>query len=175
MVRSLEIYVNPKAHEHRTDKLKAMIGRWLNTRERQVAAWLRQGISPQRLALTLALGFAIGCLPVVGIPTALCLMLALTLKLNLPAIQVANYAAMPLQVLLIIPFVRMGGWLFAPRQQQAAMLVHRSAAQMLWTSGSLAGHALAAWLVIAGPAVLLMTFGLTAVLRRVPVLAEAQD
>jgi uncharacterized protein (DUF2062 family) len=151
-----------------------MISRWLNTREGQVAAWLRQGISPQRLALTLALGFAIGCLPVVGIPTALCLMLALTLKLNLPAIQAANYMAMPLQVLLILPFVRLGGWLFAPGQQQAA-LVHGSAAQMLRSSGSLAGHALAAWLVIAGPAVVLMTFGLTAVLRRVPALAEARD
>jgi uncharacterized protein (DUF2062 family) len=152
-----------------------MISRWLNRRERQVAAWLRQGISPRRLALTLALGFAIGCLPVVGIPTALCLMLALILKLNLPAIQAANYMAMPLQVLFILPFVRLGGWLFAPGQQQATKLVHGSAAQMLWTSGSLAGHALAAWLVIAGPAVVLMTFGLTLVLRRVPALAEARD
>ena len=114
--------MNPKALEPRTDKLKAMISRWLNTRERQVAAWLRQGISPQRLALTLALGFAIGCLPVVGIPTALCLMLALTLRLNLPAIQVANYVAMPLQVLLILPFVRLGGWLFAPGHSRRAML-----------------------------------------------------
>ena len=35
--------------------------------------WLRQGISPRRLALTLALGFAIGCIPVIGIPTAVCL------------------------------------------------------------------------------------------------------
>lgn len=175
MVRSLEIYVNPKAHEHRTDKLKAMISRWLNTRERQVAAWLRQGISPRRLALTLALGFAIGCLPVVGIPTALCFMVAMTLKLNLPVIQAANYIAMPLQVLLILPFVRLGGWLFATEQQHGATLMHGSPTQMLWTSGSIAGQALAAWLVIAGPAVVLMTLGLTAVLRRVPVLAEARD
>ena len=33
-----------------------------------VAKWLRQGVSPRRLALTLALGFAIGCVPVIGIP-----------------------------------------------------------------------------------------------------------
>lgn len=172
MVRSREIYVNPRAPEHRTGKLKAMISRWFNTRERQVAAWLRQGISPRRLALTLALGFAIGCLPVVGIPTALCFMVALTLKLNLPAIQVANYVAMPLQVLLILPFVRLGGWLFAPGQQQGTILMHGSPAQMLWASGSIAGQAMAAWLVIAGPAVVLMTLGLTAVLRRFPAVAE---
>ena len=46
------------------------------------AVWLRQGMSPQRLALTLALGFAIGCIPVVGIPTVLCAGLALTLRLE---------------------------------------------------------------------------------------------
>ena len=76
--------------------------------------WLRQGISPRRLALTLALGFAIGCIPVVGIPTLVCAALALALRLNLPAIQAANYAVMPLQLVLIVPFVRLGGWLSLP-------------------------------------------------------------
>ena len=148
--------------------------RWLRAREGQVAEWLRQGTSPQRLALTLALGFAIGCIPVVGIPTLLCAGIALSLKLNLPAIQAANYVAMPLQVALMWPFVRMGGWLFAagPREGLAA----GSPLQWMWASGSLAGEALAAWLLLAGPAVLVMTLGLTAVLRRVPALAaEAGD
>src|SRR5208282_4169227 len=77
--------------------------------KRKAATWLRQGISPPRLALTLALGFAIGCIPVVGIPTVLCAGLALALRLNLPAIQAANYAAMPLQFALIVPFVLLGG------------------------------------------------------------------
>ena len=53
--------------------------------------------------------------------------------------------------------------------------MHGSPAQMLWASGSMAGHAMAAWLVIAGPAVVVMTLGLTAVLRRVPVLAKTRD
>jgi uncharacterized protein (DUF2062 family) len=166
--------MNPNADQMRTDKLKVMINRWLTTRKEQLAAALQQGISPRRLALTLALGFAIGCLPVIGIPTALCAMLALTLRLNLPAIQAANYAAMPLQMLLILPFVRLGGWLFAPGQQQtlsAGSMLHGSASHMLFSSGSLAGQALLAWLVIAGPAVVLMTLALTPVLQRVPVLA----
>src|SRR5271165_3804523 len=81
--------------------------------KRNAIYWLRQGISPRRLALTLALGFAIGCIPVLGIPTVLCGVLALALRLNLPAIQAANYAVMPLQLALIVPFVRLGGRLFA--------------------------------------------------------------
>lgn len=139
-------------------------------------SWLRQGISPQRLALTLALGFAIGCLPVIGIPTALCLVVALGLRLNLPAIQAANYAAMPLQVALIFPFVRLGGWMFASSAHPAlhAGMLHESPLKLVWASGSMAGQALAAWLVTAIPMVLLMTLVLTALLRRVPVLAAAE-
>ena len=49
----------------------------MESMKRNAATWLRQGISPQRLALTLALGFAIGCIPVVGVTTALCVVVAL--------------------------------------------------------------------------------------------------
>jgi len=143
----------------------------------KVENWLSQGISPQRLALTLALGFAIGCLPMVGIPTALCLLVALGLRLNVPAIQVANYAAMPLQIALIFPFVRLGGWMFASGHQAAmnpGLLAHSSPLKMIWASGSLVGQAFGAWFVTAVPTVLLMTLILTALLRRMPVLAKAE-
>lgn len=142
-------------------------------------SWLRQGISPQRLALTLALGFAIGCIPVIGIPTALCLLVALGLRLNVPAIQAANYVAMPLQVALIFPFVRLGGWMFASGAHQPFQtgILHASPLKLVWASGSIAGEALAAWLVTAVPTVALMTLILTALLRRVPAVAavEAAD
>jgi uncharacterized protein (DUF2062 family) len=147
---------------------------WWQTRRDQVGEWLRVGISPRRLALTLALGFAIGCLPLVGVTTALCLVVAFALRLNVPAIQFANYAAMPLQVILIFPFIRLGGWLFSsgPQPSLGRTLLHGSALQAVRASGSIAGEAIGAWIVIAAPAVLLMTIALTAVLRRVPALAE---
>jgi hypothetical protein len=142
---------------------------------RNASLWLRQGISPRRLALTLALGFAIGCIPVVGIPTLVCAALALALRLNLPAIQAANYAVMPLQLLLIVPFVRFGGWLTASRPHpaiQASALLHIPPARLAAQMGWIAGQALLAWVVIAIPAVLLITFALTQLLRRIPALAE---
>jgi uncharacterized protein (DUF2062 family) len=145
-------------------------------RER-VEAWMLQGISPRRLALTLALGFAVGCLPMFGIPTALCLLLALGLRLNLPAIQAANYAALPFQIALIFPFVRLGAWMFASSGQQKllAAFTHGPSLKLIWTSGTLAGEAMAAWLVTAVPMVVLMTLVLTALLRRVPALAEVES
>ena len=151
-------------------KFVPKVHRWL-------AEWLRQGISPRRLALTLALGFTIGCFPVVGIPTAICALIALALRLNQPAIQAANYVVMPLQLLLVVPFVRLGGWLLDSGPYHAAKsvaLFHSSPRELLAGLGGLAGHAMFAWLVIAIPAVALMTLALTVLLRHVPALAEAE-
>ncbi len=146
----------------------------LESMKRRSMEWLSQGISPRRLALTLALGIAIGCLPMVGVTTALCLVLAYVLKLNLPAIQAANYLVMPLQLLLIAPFVRLGKWLipagpFAGANVRARL--HLSPASLLWQVTGFAGQALLAWVVIAVPAVTILTYVLTHVFRRVPALA----
>jgi len=154
-----------------------MVNRFLDPVKRNAAVWLRQGISPGRLALTLALGFAIGCIPVVGIPTLVCAALALALRLNLPAIQAANYAAMPLQLLLIVPFVRLGGWLFDAgpiHAAQVAALLHTSPVYLLSQLAGLFGHALLAWLLIAVPFVVLLTLTLTVLLRHLPHLAPAE-
>jgi uncharacterized protein (DUF2062 family) len=145
--------------------------------KRAAAHLLHQGVSPRRLALTLALGLAIGCIPVVGIPTLVCAALAQALRLNLPAIQAANYAAMPLQLLLIVPFARLGNRLFAPGQMQSARfsaLVHPSPLALIQGFGSLAAHALVAWLILAVPAVILLTTAFTSLLRRLPALAAAE-
>ena len=150
--------------------------------KRNAAVLLQQGISPSRLALTLALGFAIGCIPLVGMPTVVCAALALALKLNLPAIQAANYAVMPLQLILIVPFMRLGGWLFASNPRQAVAVgdmlrlwpVNLST-NLIAQASVLAIHAMAAWLLVACPAVVLMTLTLTVLLRRIPALAAAKS
>ena len=143
--------------------------------KRKSVACLRQGISPRRLALTLALGFAIGCIPVLGVTTALCFVIAFALRLNFPAIQAANWTAMPLQLALIVPFVRLGR-LFgfgSSRAIEARVLLHSTPSAFLMQMGGLAGQAMLAWLVIAIPAVALMTMTLTFLLRRIPVVVAA--
>jgi len=159
-------------------RVPAKLSESVDSMRQSVAQWLQQGLSPRRLALTLALGFAIGCIPLVGIPTVVCAALALALGLNQPAIQAANYAVMPLQFLLIVPFVRLGGWLVAARPAQgfqAAMLLQVPTMRLVTQMGWMAGQALLAWVVIAVPAVLLLTFTLTLLLRRIPSLAAAGD
>jgi uncharacterized protein (DUF2062 family) len=145
--------------------------------KRNATLWLSQGVSPRRLALTLALGFAIGCIPVIGIPTLLCATIALALGLNQPAIQVANYAAMPLQLALIVPFMRMGRWLVSAESTRIALpggFFNPHAFAFATHMGWMAGQALLAWLLVAIPAVALMTATLTLMLRRIPALAAAE-
>jgi uncharacterized protein (DUF2062 family) len=143
-----------------------------------VAAWLQLSVSPQKLALTLALGFAIGCIPLLGVTTTLCIAVAFALRLNLPVIQAANWAAAPLQLLLIMPFVRLGGRLFtfgSHRAVEIGSLLHTSPLALISQVGGMFGQALLAWLMIAIPAVALMTVMLTTLLRRVPVIAQAES
>ena len=161
----------------RISQSKELLSERLRIAQEKVLEWLQCGLAPRQLAFTLALGFAIGCIPVVGIPTLVCAALALTLRLNLPAIQAANYAVMPLQLLLIVPFVRLGGWLIASNRNQplqAGTLLHASPHAIATQMGWLAGQALLAWVLIAMPAVLLLTFMLTKVLQRIPALAAAE-
>jgi uncharacterized protein (DUF2062 family) len=146
--------------------------------KRRASAWLLQGISPQRLALTLALGFAIGCVPVVGVTTVLCALLALILRLNFPVIQAANWAAMPLQLVLIVPFVHLGKRLFpfcSGRAVHSGALLHTAPLDLLSRLGALTGQALLAWLLIAIPAVALMTATLTVLLRRIPAMKAVES
>jgi uncharacterized protein (DUF2062 family) len=148
----------------------------LRIAQEKVLKYLQSGLAPRQLAFTLALGFAIGCIPLLGVTTAICALLALVLRLNMPAIQAANWVAMPLQVVLLIPFLRLGQWLF--RGQSIAFNPKVLAAQIeaapwhvLVQMSGLFGHAMLAWLLTAGPALLLMTLLLTPVMHRVSRLA----
>jgi uncharacterized protein (DUF2062 family) len=77
-----------------------------------VLAQLRQGFTPEKIALTVALGAMLGIFPVLGSSTALCAVAGLALRLNQPVLQIVNYLAYPLQIALIPVFIRAGEHLF---------------------------------------------------------------
>src|SRR5271156_2028635 len=82
---------------------------------RPIVELLRQGVTPEKMALSLALGLTLGVFPVLGTTTALCALVAFIWRLNLPAIQIVNYFVYPLQIALLIPFFRAGEILFGAR------------------------------------------------------------
>lgn len=69
---------------------------------------MKQGIEPSRLSLALTSGAVIGVFPVLGIATVTCTGIAALYRLNLPAIQLANYLVFPMQVIPFFPFLYMG-------------------------------------------------------------------
>lgn len=73
---------------------------------------LRGGVTPRRLAWSLALGVVVGINPSVGITTALVVMLAWVFGLNQVASQIGTHAVTPLHLLLFIPFIELGVHLF---------------------------------------------------------------
>jgi uncharacterized protein (DUF2062 family) len=139
---------------------------------RPIVELLRQGVTPEKMALSLALGAALGVFPALGTTTAFCTLAAFLWRLNLPAIQIVNYFVYPLQIALLIPFFRAGEQLFgAPHLPlslaQILTVVHASfwgATRFLWTT---IWHAAVAWCLIAPVFVALAYVILVALLRRI--------
>ena len=63
------------------------------------------GITPEKIALSVALGITLGVTPVLGSTSILCFLAAVVFRLNAPAIQLVNYFVYPLQFALLIPFI----------------------------------------------------------------------
>jgi len=133
---------------------------------------LRQGVTPEKLSLSIALGAVVGLIPVIGINTALCAVIALIWRLNLPAIQLVNYFVYPLQIALLLPFFRVGEKLFGARhlavglEQTRAMIRTNlwGAVRLLWTT---TWHAVVVWGLAAPFAAVLIYVLLVPAFRRV--------
>lgn len=76
---------------------------------------MRGGVTPRRLAWSLALGMAIGINPTVGVTTVLVILLAWTLGLNQIASQIGVHVVAPLHLLLFVPFMQLGVYVFHTR------------------------------------------------------------
>jgi len=119
-----------------------------------IVAQLRQGITPGKIALTVALGFSLGIFPIIGASTALCLLAGFWLKLNQPLMLVVNSFTVPLQPPMVLVFVRIGEWMLqAPRVTFSIPELFRkffaSPAGFMREFGVTGLHGILAWLVIA--------------------------
>ncbi|HEY1789451.1 MAG TPA: DUF2062 domain-containing protein [Verrucomicrobiae bacterium] len=143
-------------------------------RERIVApivAQLVQGVTPQKVALSIALGISLGVIPVLGITTALCAMAAVRLRLNQPIIQLVNWLVYPLQLALLLGFVRIGEWMtHAPQMgfslPQLIQTFHESPLKFLQEFGICQLQGLIAWLFIAPIFTAIVFFTLVPPLKR---------
>jgi hypothetical protein len=136
-----------------------------------ILALLRMGATPRTLAWSIAAGLLIGMNPIIGTTTLLCLAAAFSFRLNVVASQIANHAMFPVEIALVIPFIRGGSRVFrteamplSPRLfleavRRAPLALTRQLWMWEW-------HAFVLWVAVSVVAVPVVALALTPVLRR---------
>ena len=150
--------------------------RWIVT---PVTRQLVQGISPERLAWSVAAGVTLGLFPIMGSTTILCALAAWILRLNQPVTHLFKSAVYPLHLALILVFIRLGQRLFGAPQLTLSIpeLLERfkeDPARFARDFGTAALHGVTAWLQVAPLLALAIKFATTPLLRRLAIKLEKQ-
>jgi uncharacterized protein (DUF2062 family) len=118
-----------------------------------LVAELKQGITAKDLALASAVSLAIAVNPFIGTTTLLCLLAGKIFRLNHVVMQTINYFSYPLQIALIIPWIRLGEKLTGSEAQviefaQMKAEFSQSFANFVSKFCQLGVHAFLGWLVV---------------------------
>lgn len=121
-----------------------------------LAAQLKQGATPEKLAQSMAWGFTLGIFPILGTPSILCGIAGVVLRLNHIAIQTVNWLVYPLQIVLIIPFLKLGNRLFGFGElnlslKEIALMFEQDFGHAALELGGLALRGIVAWVLVALP------------------------
>lgn len=155
-------------------------GFWRRRLVAPVLAQLTQGVTPDRLALTLGVGFAGGLFPFLGFTTALCALAAAVLRLNQPVIHLVNQLLWPAQLAGIPLYVALGQRLYGappvPVDPTEIARVFSESQAEFWSRFGLMGlHAFTAWLLTVPLLIGALYFGTRPLLRRVAATMRARD
>ncbi|HEY1109307.1 MAG TPA: DUF2062 domain-containing protein [Opitutaceae bacterium] len=144
---------------------------WQRRVREPLLALLSQGLTPDKLALTLGIGSVCSLFPFLGFTSLLNLLVGLWLKLNQPLLQTLNQLLGPLQLVLIVVYVRAGEWIWRAEESRFTVTAmvrtfrEASALEFLSRFGWAGIHAATAWALTA-PAVLAAGYFLSRPLLR---------
>ena len=130
------------------------IADWFRRKVKEpLLAELKQGITAKDLALASAVSLAIAVNPFIGTTTLLCLLAGKIFRLNHVVMQTINYFSYPLQIALIIPWIRLGEKLTGSEAQvieftQMKAEFSQSFANFVSKFCQLGVHAFLGWLVV---------------------------
>lgn len=151
----MQAQVEPESEAPRT-------GLWRRA-QALVSAQLRQGATPHKLALSVAIASALALFPVLGTTTVLCLATGTAFRLNHPLMQFVNYLLSGLQLLVLVPLLKAGEWLGAPHLSLSLPELQARFSEAPWASlrefGVIALGGIGAW-ALAAPAWALVVYAL---------------
>ncbi|HSD07561.1 DUF2062 domain-containing protein [Flavobacterium sp.] len=84
-----------------------------NSLKNKFTALFKQGLSPIQLSESIIVSGLFSIIPILGVSTFILTTLSIKRKLNLPIMIAISYVMWPIQVLLIIPFIRIGEFIFS--------------------------------------------------------------
>jgi uncharacterized protein (DUF2062 family) len=152
--------------------------------QRRVVAPLRaqltQGVTPDKLAATLAVGTACSLLPFLGFTSLLNLGVGVWLRMNQPVLQTLNQVLGPLQLAMILGYLRLGEliWRDPPMPFSVSGMVEtfsgKTIGEFLAIFGRAGIHAFTAWALTAPVLVAVLYFVLRPVMRRLASLRPAR-
>lgn len=85
----------------------------INTLKDKTTALFKQGLSPKQLSQSIIVSGAFSIIPILGVSTFILTALSIKKKLNLPIMIAISYLMWPIQILLIIPFIKTGEFIFS--------------------------------------------------------------
>ncbi|MET0261419.1 MAG: DUF2062 domain-containing protein, partial [Rariglobus sp.] len=77
-----------------------------------IFASFTQGVSPDKVAATIAVGTAVSMFPFLGFTTLFNLGIGLWFRMNQPLLQALNYVLAPVHLVMIVVYVRVGEWIW---------------------------------------------------------------
>jgi uncharacterized protein (DUF2062 family) len=85
----------------------------LDTLISKITTLFKQGLTPKELSQSILVSGLISTIPIIGVSTFIITTVSLKSKLNLPVMIALSYLMWPVQILLIIPFIRIGEFIFS--------------------------------------------------------------
>jgi hypothetical protein len=148
------------------------VATWLARRVKDpLVAELKQGLSAEALSAALVTSLAIAINPIIGTTTVLCLLAGRLFRLNHVVMQTVNHLTYPLQIVLIVPFVRLGEKVAGaePLPLDVGLLIaefQKSIGGFAAKFGMAYVHGLLGWLLVVPVAAFLLHLVLVPIFRR---------
>ncbi len=121
----------------------------------------KQGFTSEKLALSVSLGVIGGTFPIIGLASLVCLLLTILFRQNLIIVQLTNYLVYPLQIILLLPLMRIGNSIIAGNQIALTLSQVVSAFKIgIWHGineiGIISLYGALAWTIVAIPALVIL-------------------
>jgi uncharacterized protein (DUF2062 family) len=101
----------------------------------KITALFKQGLTPIELTQSIIISTLISIIPILGLTTLLLTALSLKRNLNLPIMIAQSFIMWPVQIVMIVPFINIGEFIFSiPKTNHSAQEIITSFQNSFFTT-----------------------------------------